>query len=222
MRKLRNRGRAGRGSKLGSLGKPAAAKEYSAPSAIRECGRPTSWPLDTGVVITGITTKAVQRRKLPAELNWSIFACNLAASLSVLPDDCYLVISLGWRRWGYVQFVANGASSLRAEAMSNNYIVPQKAKLSDQDMRTLAGLGWHAPTNLPPELQDGTRDTAGSPNFYCDFAVPVDYGYVALLAVETLRRVYRVVQPGDLGYHAFGPEGGALYFPDLGITRETR
>jgi hypothetical protein len=133
-----------------------------------------------------------------------------------------LVIELKGGRYGYVQFAVHGGKSLRAEVMSNQYIGPQKEKLSDRAIRVLAELGWRAPTNRPPGLQDGTRDRHGSPNYFCDFQVPVDYYDVASLAVDTVRHVYRAAEPGDLQYRAFTAEGLLLDFPDLGITRRTR
>ena len=152
---------------------------------------------------------------------WNRFSRDLAVCLERLADDHYLVISFEDGRYGYVQFAVHSGGSLRAEAMSNQHILRQEAKLSDRAIRTLAELGWNAPTNRPPDLNDGLRHRSGSPNHFCDFDPPVDYFDVATLAVDTLRHVYGATEPGELEYHAFTDGGLYFHLLDLGITRRT-
>jgi hypothetical protein len=132
--------------------------------------------------------------------DWERLTENLAQLLSELPDDSLLMITAK-RGWCYVQFAIN-TDAVHAEAMSNQYIEPPEYKLSDKDVQTLVKLGWQLPTKPPPERYDGGV-MGGSPNYWQKFVAPVDYRHVAKLAIESLRRVYRIAHPNDLTYRAF-------------------
>ena len=59
----------------------------------------------------------------------------------------------------------------------------------------------------------------GSPNFYLDVAMPVPYGEISALAVETLRGPFAVRHPGELQYEGYSDRATSIRFPQLGIKR---
>lgn len=131
--------------------------------------------------------------------DWVLYAANIALWLSKLPSGSFLQVSAK-RGWCYVQFALNGWS-VRAEAMSNQYIVPPEYKLKEKDVQRLVAMGWQLPTKPPPELYDGAV-MGGSPNYWRDFIAPVDYQLIASVAVDTLHSVYGIAQPTDLNARA--------------------
>ncbi len=116
--------------------------------------------------------------------------------------------------WYYVQFAIE-SDLVRAEAVSNGYL-DAIHKLSDQGCSKLLELGWNPPTHLPGQA-DGPIQ--GSPNFFVDVRMPVPYGAIAILATDTLRRIYGVQNLGELEYKSFARDGTSIRFPDLGIAR---
>jgi hypothetical protein len=150
-----------------------------------------------------------------AEQQWERFTGDLALCLADLSEDDFLVVS-SKRLDYYVQFAAQGQFGMRAEATSNAYIKPSEAALSTHDYQAMAELGWKPPT----ESANSTPNPDGSTNFFVDIARPVDFGALAKLAVQTLRRVYHVNHPGTLQYKSFGRAGTKIRFPTLRIKRE--
>lgn len=155
-----------------------------------------------------------------ANAEWRRFTTALAEALAELTPYTYLVVA----RPGiahFVQFAGEPGGDLRAEAASNQYIETFGPLLTEQDYARMESLGWRRPTNLPPEMGPPI-DPQGSPNFYRDFAAPVDLAAVARLAVAALRRVYRVGSLDDLEYNAFHRGGRPIAFPALGLAARRR
>ena len=153
-------------------------------------------------------------RQPSTEDAWKRFAYELHESLGALEEDEFLNITIkGTSR--YVQFAAQGAFGMRAEATSDFYL-PEDEHLDEDDYRRLLELGWHAPTNLPDEFG---HKADGSPNYFLDLAKPVPLDDVAITAVNTLIGVFGAEHPGDLEYTAFSKSGQSIRFPNLGIRR---
>jgi hypothetical protein len=110
---------------------------------------------------------------------------------------------------------------MRAEAVSNSFLGPRKA-LSVEDYDRMKKLGWLRATNEPPTASGRPEPPDGSPNFYLDLALPVDFIALANLAKQTLRDVYRVRHPGELQYRAFARDKTLIRFPTLRLKRVQR
>jgi hypothetical protein len=171
-----------------------------------------SCPKGGGIVMPGRSAPPTRDVEASVEaIDWTLFTKKLSVFLALLPNNSYLIVSAK-DRWGYVQFAIQ-SWGVRAEAMSNHYIEPPEYRLSKQDVQALVALGWQVPINSPRELNDGAGGYGGSLNFWHDFPDPLDNLQAASLAVETLRRVYRIVNPTDLNYpQAFSREGLAFDF----------
>jgi hypothetical protein len=153
----------------------------------------------------------------PTEAEWARFAEDLAACLSALEEDEFLILSYKRSNY-YVQFAGQGRFGMRVEAASNTYIVPPEARLSIEDQAVMIRLGWQLPTELPPEETGLPPNPDGSPNYFLDVAYPLDFWQVAELAVATFRRVYHVAHPGMLQYKAFnGGDNSGIRFPTLRV-----
>jgi hypothetical protein len=155
----------------------------------------------------------------PAE--WERFGERLALALASLAVDQVLVVSAK-RGGAYVQFLRArgdaGASRLRCEAVSNEYL-PDEHRLGEEQLRELAALGWNAPTHGAK----GRRVRGGSPNFHRVFEEPFRCEAIAGLAVRTLADVLDVREPQDLEYRSFQQPGGrAVLLPILGVDRARR
>ncbi|MBK8648955.1 MAG: hypothetical protein IPN16_20950 [Gemmatimonadetes bacterium] len=150
--------------------------------------------------------------------DWSRLATRLASALDALAEDHYLVLSVVGRH-RFVQFAQQGKWGIRAECVSNAYL-PRRERLSKSDERALSGLGW-APPNL---VQIGSKvrgdDPHGSPNWYIDFARPIDYSALVDLTVRTFRDVYDVRHPSTLRYKAFESAGARILLPELLVAPE--
>lgn len=138
---------------------------------------------------------------------WSVFEAHLADALGRLGDDDYLVISrIDAHR--FVQFAGDDQGGLRAEAVSNGYLLDDE-KLEEWQPDALVKAGWQPPTDepdTPPEkMQPG-----GSPNFYVDLQPSNAAAAGAALAVRTLRDIFGATSPGNLEYQAFKSEGGDI------------
>ena len=147
---------------------------------------------------------------------WPVFRRGLAEALRVLEDEEFLILAA--RGLGYfVQFAAQGAGGMRAEAISNTFIT-RGVPLSDAACRDLQDLGWHPPTYTPSA--DTAPPSEGSPNFYVELSPPVAHARLAALAVRTLRTIYGIRHPEELTYKSFSWEGTAIRLPMLTIPRE--
>ena len=148
---------------------------------------------------------------------WPRFAQSLSEALAVLEEDQYLILERK-SGWGYEQFAVQGQHGLRAEAMSNAYLSPDK-QLSSAAAKRMTDLGWLAPTGSP-EGSTPKEDPDGSPNYFIDWPRPVPFDTVAQLAVNTLVDVYEISHPGWMHYKAFARGGAQILLPSLGISRE--
>ena len=150
---------------------------------------------------------------------WPPFAQKLATVLATLNEDQFLVI-LAKRSNRFVQFAGQGASGVRAESVSNQYL-PRSEQLDAQQIARLKELGWQTPTGTA-ESSTPERDPDGSPNYFVEFASPVPFAALADLAVRTLVDVLRVPYPGFLEYEAFDADQNSIIHPELGLKRATR
>jgi hypothetical protein len=161
--------------------------------------------------------KAPLRRKKAAPAAWPAFESKLSEALGVLEEDQYLVIAAK-RGWAYVQFAGQGSYGIRAECVSNNYLIGSHA-LSAGQIAALNRLGWSSPTGTPEEVL-AKRQPNGSPNFFRDFERPVPYDKVARMAVRSLTEVFEILHPGYLHYKAFDSNQKSILIPTLGLKRE--
>ena len=154
---------------------------------------------------------------LASNAKWDRFASELSRALSNLQKGQFLIIETKADLY-YVQFAGGGIFGMRAESVSNGYLYGPR-KLSDEACMKLLQLGWNTPTILLDAMNDvrGYRGY-GSPNYFLDVNVPVPYGSVANLAVNTLREVFGALHPGELQYRAFAKGGGDIEFPNLRIA----
>ena len=73
---------------------------------------------------------------------------------------------------------------------------------------------------MPNDFHPERNDPDGSPNYFLDIGVPLPYGSVASLAVNTLGGVFDATHPGELQCKAFAKGGDNIRFPSLRIARE--
>ena len=147
---------------------------------------------------------------------WAPFAESLASVLEQLQEDQFLVLSAkGSNR--FVQFYAQGAFGMRAEAVSNEYL-RGRDRLGVAQIVRLGELGWLVPSGTS-RTSTPQNDPDGSPNHYINVAVPVPFGELASLAVRTLREVMAVPHPQFLEYSALDTRGNILEFGELGLLR---
>lgn len=151
--------------------------------------------------------------------HWQPFATHLQAALAQMKEDQFLAISVKETN-RFVQFAAQGAKGIRAEATSNHFLLGRE-KLDVKQTRTLAKLSWHKPTGTPEEATP-ERQPDGSCNFFVDSPTPVDVAHLASLAVRTLSEVFGAPHSGLLQYTAYDYAGNSLMLPDLQIKREQR
>lgn len=162
----------------------------------------------------------------PAGPTWEAFEPALAAAVAELDEGQCLVLSV--RGTGveglpgppgssyYVQFVGGEGGDVRAEAVSNSFLVGDE-RLSPEAQVRLVELGWQPPTHLPGDEQ---ADPEGSSNYFHDHAAPVDADAVASSAVAALREVYGVAEPAVLSYLAFDAAGTEFELPGLGVEHQ--
>lgn len=153
----------------------------------------------------------------PAKVAWRRFAARLHEVIGALEEDEYLIVLVKRSNY-FVQFAAQGACGMRAEAVSNYYLA-EPDSLDEAQHAALLALGWRAPTNLPEGLAASWHRPDGSSNYFLDIAPPVDYAALALLAVATLVQVLGAAHPGELEYRAFSEDGASIRFPTLAIRR---
>jgi len=153
-------------------------------------------------------------RAAPVDRSWAGFEARLAAALRCLPVDQFLILSTQPATQDdpiyYVQFAQGGPSGLRAEAVSNAYLLPA-GQLSPSQEAALASAGWQAPYARAERPENYNRQ----------WPMPAPFTDVAALAVATLRDVFGVVRPANLRYRRFARRGrGDLTEPGLGIPAE--
>ena len=147
---------------------------------------------------------------------WTPFVESLSGVLEQLQEDQFLILSAkGTNR--FVQFYAQGAFGMRAEAVSNEYL-RGKDRLEAAQMARLGELGWLSPSGNS-RTSTPQNDPDGSPNHYINVAAPVPFADVAALAVRTLREVMAVPHPQFLEYSALDTRGNILEFGELGLLR---
>ncbi len=154
---------------------------------------------------------------------WGKFTRSLTRTLTALENSQYLILSLGPRAASvgrterFVQFASFGDDGLRAETVSNAFL-DGDARLSADDQRALAVMGWCPPTHAPGAGEDQS-DPLGSPNYFRDWPTPVPHIEVAQFAVATLRDVHGARASEQLRYVAFDEAGAPLLFSKLGLRR---
>ena len=145
-----------------------------------------------------------------ARLTWTGFEARLAGSLSLMPQNSYLVIeermAPGQDHSWFVQF-ARVRSGVLAEAVSNLYLL-RSPRLSPVQEAGMDALGWDRPKVRSKHHR----------NWQARFELPVAFEAAATLAVRTLRDVQGVTEPGSLVYKRFLRGGGDLPDPSLGIA----
>src|SRR5689334_14225111 len=156
------------------------------------------------------------KQQAPADVEWDRLTDNLAACLADLSEDEFLILSSKSANY-FVQFAGQGQFGMRIEATSNVYVAPPEDVLSAAAYSAMAKLGWKPPTGVPGSEP---RDPDGSPNFFLDLALPLDFRRVADMAVKTLRQLYRIQHPGQLQYKSFDGSGIEIRFPTLRLKRE--
>jgi hypothetical protein len=161
--------------------------------------------------------KSLSKQQVTSD--WSTFSTHLEEVLAGLKEDHFLIVmtKLGNQ---YVQFSAQGALGMRIETTSNQFR-GRTEQLSGQQMETLTRTGWKAPVNkAKPDAPDAVTD--GSPNYYLDYASPLNFSEVAELAIRTLVEVLQIGSPRELRYKAFRNGGPAYSLPRLGLARERK
>ena len=147
---------------------------------------------------------------------WQPFADKLAGVLANLAEDQFLVVCAK-RSNRFVQFAAQGAFGMRAEAVCNRYL-PAADQLQPADVAALQEIGWRVPTGLPKEATPD-KDPDGSPNYFIDAPAPVSFAALSALATRTLVEALGVRHPGRLEYHSFDSRRNSLVWPALGLKR---
>lgn len=154
--------------------------------------------------------------RAPISQDWPDFAERLSMVLSALHEDQFLIVSdKNSRR--YIQFAAQGAYGLRVEVSSNAYL-PRHDRFTEGAIALLGAVGWHPPTGTP-EASTPEDDPDGSPNFFIQYAAPINAANIASHAVSTLVGILGIPHPGFLTYEGADCNGNALSFPALRLKR---
>lgn len=129
--------------------------------------------------------------------SWQKFGRDLMCLLTALKEQ-YAIVCQAVGRPYFVQFVDQGQGGLRAEAVSNNFLVGE-TRLDNRQTIAMLRLGWQTPTG---NLESSTphRDPEGSPNFFMQLPPPIDYPKLARLAIRTLRDVYKIASAADMRF----------------------
>ena len=149
---------------------------------------------------------------------WQQLETELALCLAHLENNEFLIVGSKHANT-YVQFSQQGAFGMRMEAACNAYIEPPTALLTVEDYARMRELEWNEATESVAQEQSDERQLAGSPNFFIEVPLPINYPELARRAVQTLREVYRIGHPAQLEYSAFSDEGMQIRFPSLRINR---
>jgi len=148
---------------------------------------------------------------------WPPFTDKLASALAGMDEDEYLVLSVKNSK-RYIQFAAQGASGMRVETTSNNYLLKQE-QLNAKQIAALVAIGWCNPTGTHSQSTP-ERDPDGSPNFFAEFSNPVSYEDVAAFSIKTLTTILRVPHPAWMEYKAFDGKHNEQAMPELGLRAE--
>lgn len=150
---------------------------------------------------------------------WQPFASRLQNVLSDMKEDQFLVLNFK-ETSRFVQFAAQGALGMRAEAVSNHFLSGRE-QLNASQIRALLKLGWRKPTG---NAQQSTpeHDPHGSSNFFVDIPNPIDVAQLSVMAIRTLTEVFGVPHEGFLQYSAYDYAGNHFALQDLELKRETR
>lgn len=145
---------------------------------------------------------------------WAPFSKKLAAVLSKLEMDQYLIISAKDSN-RFVQFANEGEAGTRIEVTSNHFL-KGRDRLNRRQISWLRTNGWNAPTG---DVNEATpeKDPNGSPNYFVDLPVSVAAKDIARLAISALVHVWGIPNSASLVYEAFGPNGRTLQFDQLGL-----
>ena len=149
---------------------------------------------------------------------WKDFEGRLTKALKAMVEDDYLIVSVKQTN-RFVQFSAQGAHRMRAEATSNPFLRGTD-RLSDEQISQMKKQGWFPPTGKPKKATP-ERDPDGSPNFFRDFSSPPPCAKIAALAVRTFVKVFTVPSPWFLEYRAFDSDGNEESLAELGLKRTT-
>jgi hypothetical protein len=188
-------------------------RDHGGPRAIHAASK---WSqLCLGRKITSLDDLDLFPWDLPA--HWHDFASALRKTLAHMAEDQFLILLCkGSSR--FVQF-ATQHKHIRVEASSNHFLSGRDA-LSAKDIKALRRLGWLPPTGTSGQATP-ERDPDGSPNYFLELSLPVDFRQLVTLAIKTLSAVMGVPHDGYLAYTAFGVSGGGdVSYPGLGIKRE--
>lgn len=113
--------------------------------------------------------------------------------------------------------MAQGSFGTRLETVSN-YFRAETNQLSQHQISDLIELGWNPPTGSQiygtPEC-----DPDGSPNFFHDAAIPIDFAALAGMAVRTFIEILHISHPGFLQYECFDGAGNTISLSELGLKR---
>lgn len=150
---------------------------------------------------------------------WPPFAQKLAAVLGNLEEDQFLILPVKQTN-RFVQFSAQGSFGMRVEATSNSYL-KKSEQLNEEQIAAMLAAGWYVPTGTPSSSTP-EADPDGSPNFYMNIPVPVNFEAAANLAVSTLSNILHVPHPWMLEYKACDEHGDALVLPSLGLKQAKR
>jgi len=102
---------------------------------------------------------------------WQDLALKVGAVLSQLTEDeCLVLCEKGTNH--FVQFMNQGATGLRAEAVSNGFLSGRQ-RWSDGQHAAFVALGWEPPSGSPEEATP-LKQPEGSPNYLREFRAPFD------------------------------------------------
>ena len=162
-----------------------------------------------GRIEVGHDSKVVRRKPNERAERWEALRSGLETALRWLEEGQYLIIAERATGSYFVQFAAQGAEEMLAEAVSNRFLDGWKRLDATAEAR-LRRLGRRPPV----EIGDGP------PNWWRQFPAPVEWGEAAELAVGTLSKAFDVALPGHLVYRAFDRSGAEIILPVLGLDRE--
>lgn len=151
------------------------------------------------------------------ELVWQTFKQSLSDSLEKMDAGQFLILSVKHSSL-FIQFASQGNSGIRVEVTSNHFLDTHE-QLKIEQVASLIEIGWIAPSNSPA-LSTPHLDPEGSPNYFAEFPVPINFGQVANFAVRTASVILGVQHPANLTYKAFNTTGNEIYLPNLGLAPE--
>jgi hypothetical protein len=156
---------------------------------------------------------AVDARALAVGRAWSELTDALAATLGVLDDDQFLVLSArGTPR--FVQVAVDHEAGLRLEVSAPRLLGDDAP--GDDRYEALLADRWLPPTHALDSDADSI-DPHGSVNWFVDHRPPVRFDDVARRAVRALRELFGVEHPDDVEYLAAGLDGTEILLPTLGL-----